>query len=393
MADSNRRTHKRSPSFDPGIYFSQEDRFPEKTLSFHHQIYEHRYRLYRAYEAAVPKTSPVSDEDDQACFLDFIDTVCIDMRISYGLSMYLLHLYICTTMWSRVFYCVQPFSTDFSTLQHLLQNTTPSSYIASIMSYFLPWKWQLPFLRISCSTRPFMFVDLLDEIQLVYYLAAFISYHFYPALDAWLAIYGMHLINGMLCMAFWFGDPTRSAQWTLSGHANTSTGYFGSWNALYTPLIMWWVYLLGRRNYMGILSWQHMERIEMQKRMHASIDAEISKTSQHEFTKSELHSIFINRLVGATESWVYFIWSYVAPVIVPLLWRCVLRPNVPEVDDLSEKTPWIWTMVLSVMCTFALRLWVSFLSFQMQCVTWFVPYVSGFVINKFEKSVSIGIIY
>ncbi|KAH6570406.1 hypothetical protein BASA50_004132 [Batrachochytrium salamandrivorans] len=278
MADSNGRKHQRRPSFDPGVYMLQSEGMPESTSAFRRQLYEHRHRLYRTYEAVVPKSGPVSDEDDQACFLDFIDTVCIDLRISYGVGMYFLHLFICNAMWRRVFYCPPPALDDLVHMHQLEMDAAAMDWWgSSLLSFLLPWKWLWPWPRFSCSTRPFMFVDFSDQIQLAYYLTAFVSYHIYPALDAWLVTFGTHLINGMLCMCFWFGDPTRTAVWMLSGKGPTPTGHYKSWNSLWVPLLMWWMYLLGRRNIMSILSWQQLERLEMQKREHSELDAELAK--------------------------------------------------------------------------------------------------------------------
>ncbi|KAJ1344510.1 hypothetical protein BSLG_000034 [Batrachochytrium salamandrivorans] len=217
MADSNGRKHQRRPSFDPGVYMLQSEGMPESTSAFRRQLYEHRHRLYRTYEAVVPKSGPVSDEDDQACFLDFIDTVCIDLRISYGVGMYFLHLFICNAMWRRVFYCPPPALDDLvhmHQLKWMLLQWTGGDLVFFRFFFRGNGYGHGPF---SCSTRPFMFVDFSDQIQLAYYLTAFVSYHIYPALDAWLVTFGTHLINGMLCMCFWFGDPTRTAVWMLSG--------------------------------------------------------------------------------------------------------------------------------------------------------------------------------
>ncbi|KAL2917826.1 hypothetical protein HK105_202699 [Polyrhizophydium stewartii] len=254
--------------FDPRFYFLHSWSGREPTTHFEKQLYEDRFRLYRAFELVVPKPrgGPVADEDDRDCFLDFVDKAAVDLRVTYGPLTFVLHAYLCYMFWCRVFYCPPehtPEAGDASQAAGTLLASTAA--LATSAARFVEWitaklpvpNMPPPLPRLtSCPTRPFMFVDLVDEIQLAFYLTTLIGYHYWPALEAWMLLYGPHLVSGSLSAAFWLSNP--AAGWILSGHGSaTEDGRFGSWSALWTPLIFWLLFLFGRRNLIGLLDWQN----------------------------------------------------------------------------------------------------------------------------------------
>ena len=337
---------------------------------FLEQIHANRHALYRIYQKSTLHPQTTDKDQLKTGFTTFISDFCVDIRTSYGWGMYCFHCYLVTLLWNRVFYCP----------------ATDDQHIGNRANSWLP---VVPVLQ--CLTRPFTFVDLVGAIQLGYYMIALVGYVAAPQLEEWGAVYLSNMVNGALWSAFWFASPSGGLEfdgWVLLG-AGWNDGRYSWWNAAVTPCLLWILYLLCRRNAMGIYRWSHYARTAIQSQEVDLLYAQRSGVSE-EKQKPTISDIEAH--VFMFEQWLFIIWKYMCPIIPFLLWKAFVRVCRPDVD-VTENPSWWRLALLSLSCTFSLDMWFSYLNFQYQCLLWLVPMRKGIVINNFDDMYEIGFIY
>ncbi|KAI8910939.1 hypothetical protein EDD86DRAFT_203979 [Gorgonomyces haynaldii] len=333
-------THpKRSDSFDPIFLFDQTEgsRYLEELIHY-------RKQLFRMFLKYVPCPEAVEDDEYKKVFMDYIHYITSDMRISRSLFGWLVHFYILYTCWTRA--CYNP-------------ETARTQYLPR----------QSPEL-----------VDFCSLILYYYHLTTTISHFLYPKLEYFIMFYGSFIVNSVLVWAWW--QVPSKHDWILSG------GVYQSWNAVYTPLFWWFVYLWNNRNRMGLSYWEHMYDIyecvgyTPFTTNHSLLKPLESVLKRLDFTRMRLMFDILHR-----------IFLYLTPLFVIRLFAYYRSGWQVSNADVVQLPSWLFTLFLCAVCYLCMTIWYTYLTFQIHCVYWFKDLKSGVVLNFFEGESTLALVF
>ncbi|KAJ3123017.1 hypothetical protein HK098_002273 [Nowakowskiella sp. JEL0407] len=385
-------------------------------------------------EADITEKTATDPRTYEPEFQLFMDQRIFDLRISYTYSILAFHLIICYYFISNLLTCPQypPHITSFETI---------SNYTVQAPTH--TWAWNLPKSSITTCLYPTTFVHFTWYIQCIFYTTLLVSRYTIPSLERKILVYFPYMINGMVWSSYYLISRAQKPTALFFSHAenqyptvtyNWSYLRHGTlWN-IWIPIFIWWVYLVLRRGAMGLYMWEFETLLHNWAVKRVIDDGKIVDETEDEFDQRKILYARLNLvwfrvyclLSPCLVLVVWYLWVrtnavgprvlvYVFNVLVPffeifrrmvvdvlgftyLSTLSITKLDIPNTrslfaTDMAKFPGIVWTLLLVVIAGAPMVLWYSFLTFQIQVVTWSKRYKHGFAILAWEKDVKVGIIY
>jgi hypothetical protein len=317
---------KKQKDFDPKhLFYTTKEQ--ESLSGYHSILFKHRFGLFNLFQKAFPDSKDDPEPIQKQMLKDFINQIGYDLHYHYTLLGYIIHIYYIYWSLSRVLYC------------------------------FGEWS-------LYCDARPWTLVDASGWIQCLFYIGTFMPS---STIQQFTYYYIFYCINGALIFTFFMIDSDY--KWILSGGKEYST-----WNAVYTPILYYIVFVLMFSTRMALSCW-----VMSEFRRYELSDTRISGHSQY------IHSL--NQWTWIT---VYFLLHFTSFL---LYWAYRYYKDIHQVTDLIS-WPGKFTMLLfAAMMGMISSAWVSFMTFQHRFIVWDEYWKSGLVLFEFQGEISFGVIY
>lgn len=319
---------KNFSSLDPTLLLPDDMDF----TAYRRRIFRNRTPLFKVFQELIPfPECKITELEYKQTFTDFVFAIVCDYQISYGLIMSIFHTYL--IYWSATRFWYSP---ELGTL----------------------WTFN------GTSTRVPSLVDFCGIVQFWIYTITFAARVWRKWIDeSYLLFYSTFLMNANLLVAFWC--VYSSDKFLLSG-----SKFYGTWNAVYIPIIYWWIYLFSIRNRLSIAGFEVLKDV-------------FGGPLERDGLRIERAKRLVHR-----------IWVAFTPLYILAVYRYfIISSRVFMFEVLQAKPQGIFLIAFICICSsLPMSIWYSYLMFQIKIIHWKADDEAIIILN-FEEETKIGLVH
>ncbi|KAJ1551702.1 hypothetical protein HK096_003975 [Nowakowskiella sp. JEL0078] len=366
-------------------------------------------------EAKITEKTATDPRTYEPEFEFFVNQRVFDLRVSYSYPALIFHIFICYYITANLFWCPEK---SISAIQTKLTNSTIIQ-----LTHHHNWAWNLSPNEFKSCLYPQTFVQFSWYIQSAFYLGLLIARYLKPSLEQNMLIFMPYMINGCIWSSVYLlarsqkptslffsrtlnkldqsdvfvQNPAITYNWSHLRHGTM-------WN-IWFPVVVWWLFLLARRGAMGLYMWEYETSV------HNSIIQFLEGLKRKE---GETDEQLEDRKIGHARMRLrtFRIFCLLSPCVILAVWDLVIRQGATGLRWFSEfyqskdkdfcfskqtdmaKFPGLmWSVFLCVVAGAPMVIWYSFITFQIQVVTWTERWKRGFAILAWENETKVGVIF
>ncbi|RKO83011.1 hypothetical protein BDK51DRAFT_36541 [Blyttiomyces helicus] len=187
---------------------------------------------------------------------------------------------------------------------------------------------------------------------------------FFPRVERLVTVLGAPAVNGAIWTAWWFAVAPEGGWWLAGG--GDGGGGWTSFRAVWVPVAHWWVYMLVRRKYVGLVAWEAEAAV-----------AEADEVGPRAWP--------VSRATLAS------IRSYVVAALPFVVYHALVKPAAPAAAmglDVAAGGPSLLRAAIAVgMANWLYWIWLSFLNFSNRAVAWVERERRGVVFSVWDKEI------